>query len=934
MNQRFVVVDIETTGNSPKKNDKIIQIAAVVVENDEICERFSSFVNPKRNIPEFIKNLTGIHDGMIAKAPYFSEIAEKFSAFLEGGYFVAHNVPFDMSFILEELRNNGCNEIIYPSIDTVELARIIEPTIDNYQLSYLAEYFSLNHANPHQADSDAEVTAQIFIKLMQKLQSLPLVTLQKLASFVPYLKSDLHEIIDTMIQTKLDNYLEDDKHFDIFRNIALKNQKSSLNQQKQNGFSLKFREVFKEDVLTTSFSDYEVREGQLEMMNFVDHALYTNQHALIEAGTGTGKTLGYLIPALFFAINNRKPVVISTYTIQLQQQLFERDIPIVQNLVPFSFHVVLLKGRSHYICLRKFEQSLYEHDENYDSVLAKAQILVWLTQTSSGDVDEINLPSGGKLLWDSIKSDERSTIGDECPWQSRCFYDRVHKSAGEADLIITNHALLFSDLINNKHVLPEYDQVILDEAHHVEKIASQRLGVRLNYFYLRFLFSRIGTFSSSGLLTNVVKVLETIGIEKDESFFSVNLLLAELQTEIDELFRMIRSYVLGKDKQFNTSVSRTIYQYDIKNEKGTQWAAIVELTMRINFNFKDLILLLTEQQNQFSPLLKYLSSFQQGRVADYFGLIEVFEEVRNKLTSLLLTDSNGIVHWIEVDTKGARNAAYLYSQPTDVSSLLADLFFAKKQSVILTSATLSINQSFDFFKKRLGLEDFQPLNLAVPDPFNYEKQVKVMIPTDLPEITTVSLDEFVHAVVIQIANIAEITKGRMLVLFTSYEMLQATYTMLKEIFTIDEFVIIGQGISSGSRSKLTKNFKQFSNSILLATSSFWEGIDIPGDDLSCVVMVRLPFLPPAEPVFAAKSEQIKNNGGDPFTELALPQAIIQFKQGFGRLIRGKADKGVVFILDRRIVSKNYGNKFLLALPPVQINEEPLACLLKKLNQWL
>ncbi|MCD8501744.1 MAG: hypothetical protein LRY71_08785 [Bacillaceae bacterium] len=277
---------------------------------------------------------------------------------------------------------------------------------------------------------------------------------------------------------------------------------------------------------------------------------------------------------------------------------------------------------------------------------------------------------------------------------------------------------------------------------------------------------------------------------------------------------------------------------------------------------------------------------------------------------------------------------YIYSKPIDISELFADKFLTKKQSIIMTSATLTVKNSFDYFINRVGLKDFGPITKTIASPYAYDEQVKLMVPSSIPNIKEVSENEYIYEIVISILDIAKITRGRMLVLFTSYDMLRKAFFQLKDFITDEEFALIAQGINSGSRAKLTKNFQQFDQAILFGTSSFWEGVDIPGEDLSCIIIVRLPFSPPDNPAFEAKAEKLKENGGNPFMELALPQAIIRFKQGFGRLIRSSQDRGVVFVFDKRMTDTRYGSLFVKSLPKVPLYKKPLQELLYELKSWL
>src|SRR5699024_2047788 len=407
-------------------------------------------------------------------------------------------------------------------------------------------------------------------------------------------------------------------------------------------------------------------------------------------------------------------------------------------------------------------------------------------------------------------------------------------------------------------------------------------------------------------------------------------LIGKTKYEVDDFFRMLFQYVV-EQKQKNKSLSdtgRIQYRFDGDKEDPAQWNTIIEMVNRLTFYLRDMIHLLSSLNQQVE------SSVNDHYSEDLKAHMEELQSIIDRLEQLFLTDSaHAEVKWIEMEAYGAKNAVYLYSEPTDISTLLANDFFSQKESVILTSATLSIRDSFSFSQNRLGLSPENLITAKISSPFSYQNQVQLMIPDDFPDVRYSTLDDFVHAVCEAIISLAQITNGRMLVLFTSYDMLRKGYYLLRDTIDTSEYMLIAQGISSGSRSRLKKNFQTFSQSILLGTSSFWEGVDIPGQDLSCLMIVRLPFQPPNHPVYEAKSNQFKNEGKNPFFELALPNAVIRFKQGFGRLIRSTNDRGIVFVCDARIMKARYGKYFTESIPDVPITHDSTHAIMKKANEW-
>ncbi|WP_088102178.1 ATP-dependent DNA helicase DinG [Halalkalibacter urbisdiaboli] len=938
MKERYVVIDLETTGHSVVQGDRIIQIGAIVIEGEEIVERFSSFINPHIPIPPFIEELTGITDEMVAKAPTFHEIIPLLLPMLKDASFVAHNVHFDLNFLQKQLEDEGYDVPSVTAFDTVELARMLLPKQESYKLTNLADFLGFSHDRPHQADSDAEVTAHLFLTLIHKLQTLPLLTLQQLLPISRRLRSDLERLLQTLIHQKGTSGTTDEQQFDCFRQLALKRidvEKVHSEPTEVPSFTEYKESLMKEGgTFSSAFAHYEVREGQHQMMNEVDEAFHHYQHKLIEAGTGTGKSLAYFIPAAFYAFETGKPVVISTQTIPLQEQLLTRDLPILKKLLPFEVVVALLKGRSHYLCLRKFEQSLHSIDtDTYDVLLTKAQILIWLTETEHGDVEELNLASGGKAFWFEVQSDSNTDLGKYSPWFSRCFYHRARKRAQSAHIIITNHALLFTDLIHEQRLLPAYTHVVIDEAHHLEETASEHLGMKADYLSFSYLLQRLGLTWEDGMLQYVNQLLHDNQLESNVQYTKIEEGLQHIKEELDELFRMIHRYVMQKRKTTATDTGRDRYRYESFNEKGSLWQAILECAMRVHMGMGDTFRLLKSVLGQFHDLQESLLFKDRGFLADVDSVVDSLYDEEQTVYELLLESDPNYVYWIEIEPRGAKNATFLYSKPIDIAERLADDFFAKKKSVILTSATLSVNGSFDYQKKKLGLEDFGAETCTIASPFSYKDQVRLLIPTDIPAIKEVSDEEFAADVAIKVWRIAEETKGKTLVLFTSYEMLKLVYKHVKDLSENESLQLIGQGMTSGSRAKLMKSFKQADSAILFGTSSFWEGVDLPGDELHQLVIVRLPFSPPDQPLLQAQLERAKEEGRNPFMEVSLPQAIIRFKQGFGRLIRTTRDKGCVYVFDRRITTTRYGKLFIRSLPEVPVHEGKLEALLEQFRDF-
>ncbi|SET90819.1 ATP-dependent DNA helicase DinG [Salinibacillus kushneri] len=910
---KFAVVDLETTGQNPTKGDQIIEVGIVVVADGIVKQQYGTYVKPNQEIPLFISHLTGITDDQVTTAPSFSEIAPDIIELCSDAYFVAHHVQFDLGFLNEALMDAGFSPINEKVIDTVEFARIMAPRATGYKLSQLAEYFGIQHQRPHRALSDAYVTAEVLLKLLDKARKLPEETLEKLLNLEAKLNSDFYTLFRKWVENKRYVLEEENHHIEVYRGLALKKQKKPGREEHEwnPSFGEFLDEVFDSDgKLKEAMDQYESRPGQKEMAEMLFDSFQREKHALIEAETGTGKTLAYLLPSLFMALQNDERVVISTYTTHLQAQLLEQEIPLLEKIIPVSFDALIVKGKSHYLSLKKFEQELEKSpwDDNYDVILTKALLLVWITETDTGDVDELHLPSSGQIFWRRISAEAERTLDPKSPWFSRTYYQRIRRRAQKAHLIITNHALLCTDIVHDYEFLPEYQYAVIDEGHHLERTASRHFGMHVDYVSIQYLLNE----------------LEEI-LEDSDSIQ----LITESKEHADYLFRYFFDLVQQQRKQTSyNDIGRIQSLFQRTELKEDTFNYLKDLASRFVFSLKDILVKLDKQKQ-----VSHEAYNDEEKEDEVKRKMEQIETLIMNLNLFLYDDETSMVKWIEIEAKGARNAVYLYCEPIDVGSLLKEKFYEEKTSVVLTSATLTIKNSFNYILERNGLNRNDVVTKKFPSPFSYKEQVQLLIPNDLPQINKDKEEDFLSAISYNIYELAKITNGRMLVLFTSYQMLKKTHELLKGFFDQDDFMIISQGISSGSRSRLQKNFQSFDKAILLGTSSFWEGIDIPGEDLSSVVIVRLPFEPPNHPVYSARAEALKEEGENPFMKLALPNAVIRFKQGFGRLIRSSKDRGIVFVCDGRLMKAKYGKYFIESIPQASFLYNDAQTLLDHAREW-
>lgn len=641
------------------------------------------------------------------------------------------------------------------------------------------------------------------------------------------------------------------------------------------------KEIFEPDGLIAGHLEgYEYRPQQLKMAEAVAQALMEPIHLVIEAGTGVGKSFAYLIPAIDFSISVSERVVVSTNTISLQEQLINKDVPFLQEILPDPFKVVLVKGRSNYLCLRKldglmlYERALFETKDEVDDL---SRLYQWSKITKDGSRADLK-PQPASNVWSRVCSERDMCLGPvKCPQAKQCFYQKARGEMYSANMLVVNHHLLFSDLALRKEspsfsVLPGYQYVIMDEAQNIENTATEHMGISLSNFAVRHLMDSLCRRDrKSGLFirTNAASLAEIVDEARSQGDIFFNSV-----TEWADDERSGTKRVRGKNFMPNT---------------------LDEPILKLQIALEDL-----------KP-----SAETEEDEKEIVAHIERCKRMRNELDILLSQSLDNSVYWVEV-SRGRFTTTRLNAAPVSVSAELRPNLFDAMESIIMTSATLSTNRTFDYFKKRIGLINCKEMILG--SPFNYAEQVKIYIPPKMPDPRDSS---FVPAATEKIRQYIHLTHGKAFVLFTSYRMLDEVYEELEPWLDEEGITAFRQG-GNLSRHAMLEEFKADIDSVLFGTSSFWEGVDVQGEALSNVIVVRLPFSVPTHPVIEARIQDINASGGNSFMEYNLPEAIIRLKQGFGRLIRTKKDTGIVAILDPRVRTKFYGKWFLNSLPDCEI----------------
>lgn len=946
---KYAVLDFETTGN--QSSDVIIQVGLAIIDHDlSVTDVYSSYVKPGIPIPPFITQLTGITEDDVVDAPELDEMMTQLVPLLDDVVLVGHNVAFDFNYLQSALDQTGYLPFTGRILDTMDFLKIMFPSLTSYQLSLVSSEFGVQHDRPHQADSDALATALIFLKCLEEVASLPLLTLQRLSDLFASEDSDLGWFWDAMVRDKeREPVLGTDDGHNYYRQLALKVEdwteiKPARDDEQLNPLKNVSFEEFLEQVterLQAILPQYEQREAQSMMQNEVMTALDEDKHLLVEAGTGTGKSLGYLLPAIYHSIKNEEKVMVSTHTINLQEQLRARDIPLLTEVVPVPFRAAIFKGRQHYLCLRKFEQKVNRSDYSSpkDEVMTSAQMIVWLTQTETGDDEELNLSRGGDY-WDTVASESDSCLGRSCPWFRKCYYHRAKHEAGVADVVITNHSKLFTDVKAGHQLLPAYERLVIDEAHHLEEVAGKHLGMQMKYFTVVHTLTRLFKDSKTGQLSNLRNQLQNSGAEKTSEWIStidgLYPSLIDVKESWDKLSELMFTLMPERSDAAPGDAGQFVLRL-LPGRKPKDWDMLSALENQIYVTASDVIRkgerLITEIKDEQDD---YGSD---SLITDISGLFKDLAAERDNLRMFMKLDDEDTVYWIEGNGTYRSRSIQIYAVPVDVSAQLKEYFFDKKKSIVMTSATLSVDKSFQYMIEQLGLQEAAEQNRLMtsmlPSPFNYREQALLVIPRDFPSVKgSVGDDNFITTLVNSLADTAKVTHGRMLVLFTSYRMLRQVYEPLKKLLQHEGITVLGQGMDSGSRSKLTRRFQGQEASVLLGTSSFWEGVDIPGDALTSLAIVRLPFQPPNHPIVEAKSERLKRENKNPFMKLSVPQAVIRFKQGFGRLVRSNRDRGIVIVYDTRILESYYGKYFLYSLPGPKMEHMPIDQMVPRISEWL
>ncbi|HEV8426629.1 MAG TPA: helicase C-terminal domain-containing protein [Pyrinomonadaceae bacterium] len=633
-------------------------------------------------------------------------------------------------------------------------------------------------------------------------------------------------------------------------------------------------EVFGPDgLIAKAHPEYEYRPGQIDMAQAVMRAFEEKRHLIVEAGTGTGKTLAYLVPAVAAALGGNGKVIVSTGTKNLQEQLMEKDIPFLQSVLPKPFAATYMKGRNNYLCLNRLARAQSAPVlEGLDEVDYFEEVSQWSRETETGDRAELsNLPES-LSFWRHIDARSESCLGQKCPEFDACFITRMRDRAQEADIVVVNHHLFFADLSlrngNYGSVLPDYTAVILDEAHLIEEVASEYFGAQVSNYQIDDLVRDLG-----------ILTIEDAEVDK------------ELTHSVARMSRFSDSFWMGfRDGRGEDGRYPIIPGTFARTKAGELEATpLGELYMAL--------------EGAIARTETTLDALQE-KPPEVESLVRRLRQIRFELEFIVTGTDKKFVYWLERRNRGV----FLRASPIDVAGLLQDKLFEEVPTVVLTSATLSSGGNFTFIRDRLGLDTAD--DLIAESSFDYQSQAILYLPAKMPDPRD---REWGTAAAAEVARILQATEGRAFVLSTSLAGMQSLF---ENVWAEIDYPCLVQG--SASKGQLLKKFRETPNAVLFATSSFWQGVDVRGEQLSCVIIDKLPFAVPTDPIVAARQRYIEDCGGSSFYEYSVPQAIIALKQGLGRLIRSTTDRGVLAILDPRLRTKGYGRTFLQSLPPCRV----------------
>ncbi len=891
----YVAIDLETTGLDPAY-DRITEVGALRFDREghELAV-FEQLVDPGRPIPPLIENLTGIMSEDVRGAPAFAEIADALAAFAGEDAIVGQNVQFDLDFLAA-----AGLELAAPALDTWRLSHLVLPAHGHRGLGELAAGLGIEAAVTHRALADARTTAAVFVELRRRAGALPAEDRARLARLVALDQPALAQEI-------AGGDLPDGGGIAPPALPARWRPPQPL-ERADPPERIAPHEV--RDALTAGarvVPHFEERPQQMEMAEAVASAFADGGQWLIEAGTGVGKSLAYLVPAALHALRNGTRVVISTNTIALQEQLLGKDVPALREILreagaiaePDDLHVALLKGRANYLCLQRWTGGHQASLADPDVARLAAALSLWLPRTPAGDRAELRLDPGARAAWTRFSAADVDCLSRQHTFvrEGRCFLQRARRTAESAHLVVVNHALLLADIASGGSAIPAFDYLIIDEAHNLEGQATQQFGQHVGARQITEALDALHRPSSA-------ERRDRLGAGAADALSAA---AAAAATATARPFEALGTLTRGPGND-RVSITPAV-------RSGPEWG-------KVEAGWTVLDTALAHSVESGRSAARLLGGAEGGPAAgELEAAAERLEALRQNLEALVADNDPDTIVWASAtgDRRGALNAA-----PLEVGPRLASELFAGRATTIATSATLAATGSMAFAAGQMGMPE--AATLALDSPFDYRRSTLLATPTGLPAPGAEGYDEAAAAA---IAKLVRTSGGRALALFTSHASLRRVAALARGDLEANGVSVLVQD-RDGSPPQLMRNLIANPRAVIFGTSSFWEGIDLRGDTLSLVVIARLPFAVPTDPIHHARS----NLYDDPFGEYSLPAAILRFRQGFGRLIRDRTDRGVVAVLDSRVRTRRYGARFLGAIPTCTEMAASIDAIVACTRDWL
>ena len=932
----FVVIDFETTGFSPA-DCGIIEIGAVRFAGGEPAGQFSQLVNPGMPIPREIVDLTNISDDMVAAEPELTEVGRDFLDFVGESPLVAHNISFDLAFLKDLRRQMGVSdEVAQELYDTLPLARTFLFHRSGYSLAALCEYYGFDHSQAHRATQDALNTGHLFIRLVAEAASYPLPVIQVMAGVQEHVNLPNKGLYTRLLQGmtasgRNSGLVESQEQIDMPDSIY-------VHEGAGDDYGPQGPEQFfgPDGTLVRKWAPAELRPVQQEFSTAVAEAFDDGHIVLAEAGTGLGKSMAYLLPAINTAYRTRQPVVIACHTKHLQDQLFRQELPRLAEMLDAPVQAVMLKGRGNYLCRTRLQFAL----ENAKRLLSPDDcekilpIILWEHFTRSGDVDECPgfLAARNARLWLLLRSERGYCVGQLCQRYHGCFVGPLRRAVRQAGIVVVNHALLLADAAGDAGLLPPDYRLVIDEAHNMPKVATEQLTTEFSAEIVRELTDNYIAGRHRRIfrrqLQDALMILDEDGVLAQRAG-------SEAKIVRDSAGQLLGAYVrerrilIAEDERQRFQQSRYI-------DPASEFRG---LEIEVQAMDKELRGFMTTLRKIHKLLSTTDMALPDGLLNNVESDLEDTAAVRKAFQRVAVeTPTGDFVLWREVRSSSGRPMLKFRAAPLVVAGFLRENLFEQRPGTILCSATLQAAGSFDFFRGEIGLDSaFDACEVRVhdfPSPFFYEEQCAAF---HWDTGTDVSDDSYPRELAQLIDDITDRIERRVLVLFTSYAQLRAVHEVLhNRLFRTDRKLLTQ--FARSSRWALLDAFKNSPRAILLGTSSFWEGIDLPGDLLEVLIMARLPFANPADPVVEARIEHLRDLGMNPFMDYQIPDAVTRFRQGFGRLIRSSYDEGIFIITDSRVSRRRYGEIFLDALPvqaePFQTAETVISVAGRRIFQHL